>query len=40
MIEAIGELADCGLFSCGGEALKHSSSDPRLEDNADEPLPN
>lgn len=40
MSEAIGELAVIGLFSWGGEAMKHSSRDPRLLETAEEPLPN
>lgn len=40
MIEAIGEFADWGLLSWGGDALKHSSRDPSSEASTAEPLPN
>lgn len=40
MSEDKGELAECGLLSCGGDAMKHSSRDPRLLESAEAPLPN
>lgn len=40
MCEVRGELAVCGLFSCGGDAIRHSSREPRLLERAEAPLPN
>ena len=40
MIEDNGEFADCGLLSCGGEELKHSSGDISDAGGSGSPFPN
>ena len=40
MAEGSGEFADCGLLSCGGEELKHSSAGMNDAVGSGSPFPN